>query len=862
MLKGRFFLVILSALVCCTSNVSLCRSKVPLTSTRIGEIITQGSVSPIRPDRLTKAERIEPLLSQSVADRFYEIASALIGSDNVTTPQAEQAIVFLTAARELAGTSSRLNPPAGSLGSSLNSERILSLLIRLACENSNRDNSQQVYSWLAEYVSKSARLPKVSGGFDRENAGWYGGQADLDVARSAITYLLDRCDTREQREKILEQIMAELEGKNAALDSEAATLLGLLMVEKADFIAAQSLFVRAYLNNKYNKQAFTKLVELAPEKVSPAIYFEHLRLMLRENPMDIDAALAFAQYAESAHGGHLYDIAAAAYKYCADLFSFLNPDESLPPSIYLPWIISSYNSEQNRGNCVQIAEYVRRNGRFDILVEALAGRAAAKIGDKDEAERIFQAAELKAQQLLKQGPEPNESAAEIQTDIYPQQLNAKQFAWFYCFAKEDASKALNWANKAYSTDSGSAFASALLAYALMMNQQMEWAKPLVENYERNQISDLVQAQVQLAEGQKDAAIETLKSAISRDPASLAAERAKELLAQQGQRYSPPVDPNYVLSVLRNSFGQAIVPEFMSPDKIISVQFSAGSNEFSYGSELSPMGQITIMNNSPEPIVISNDGLFNGNIRIDVTISGDLNRNMPSLVSLKIGSAPVIEPGKSLLAPVRLVTGELRQLLLGFPQASLNLEFTLYLDPIPGGLLCIKPVKIMVRRPGVELSSSYLQNLFSSIRTSRTSRKISIAELFVGLLKEQHTMTGQGTLYRYKYAEWMPSFLKSALLQDSGLLLNTVKDNWEVNVHTMAEMLSLPLDAELMNVVAKNLKHPRWPVRMIAVYLLAKSSENEFDGVLNWAAENDSCVLIRDMASACTACPAPLSDKPM
>ncbi len=816
MLKGRSLLVILSALLCCPPNVGLLRSRASSRSAQAQRTITQESVNPVRPKWSSETSRIQPLFSPSVAERFYEIAYELAGSENITTPRAEQAILLLIAAKELGGTADQIHP----------------LLIKLACEHSKQGYSQEVYGWLNEYVGESI---------------------DPEVARKAVTYLLDRCDTREQRERVLEQLLAETGGKNAAVDSELATLLGLLMVEKADFNAAQSLFVRAYLNDRYNKLAFAKLVELVPEKVSPVIYFEHLRLMLRENPLDIEAALAFAQYAESAHGGHLYEIASAAYQYCVDLFDYLYPNEALPPNIYLPWIISNYNTEQNLSRCLQIAERVRSSGRFDVLVEAIAGRAAAKIGKIDEANRIFQTAELKAQQLL--------------GESRPGGPGAVQLAWFYCFARQDAFKALDWANKTYSTDSNSAVAAALLAYALVMNQQLEWAKPLIENYEHNQISDLVQAQIQLADGQKEAAVETLRAAILKDPGSLAAERAKELLVQQGQQYKPPVDPDYILSVLRKSFGQTVVPEFTSPDKIISVQFSSSINEFSYGSEFGPTGQITITNNSSEPLIISDDGLFNGNIRIDANISGDLNRRISKLVSLKIGSISAIEPGKSMIVPIRLVTGELRKLLLSHPQASLNIEFTLYLDPISIGqaelpqgprdeqeqiankLINMRPAKIVMRRPGVELSSSYLQNRFNSILTAQTSQKISIAELFVGLLKEQHTMAEHGALYRYKYADWMPNLLKSAMLQESGLLLNPAEDEWVVKVHTMAEMLSLSLDTELMNAVAKNLNHPKWPVRMMALYLLAKSPENKFDSVLNWAAQNDSSQLIRNMAVA-------------
>jgi len=849
--KGRSLLVILSAVLCCSFSAlagirpdgSLQKRIEDLLQSRTSSrsVGQQKSITPNTPNLFesessgSAVSSIEPAVLPSVSERFYEIACELAGSEYTTTSQAEQAILFLTAAKELGPMPERLG-------------KIEPLLIRLACEHSQRGYSQQMYYWLDDYMNESA---------------------NLEVVRKAISYLLDYCDTREQREKILEQFLANLDGKNSVVESELATLLGLIMVEKADFGAAESLFVRAYKNNKYNSSAFAKLVELSPEKVSPIMYFEHLRFMLRKNPFDIDAALSFAQYAESAQSGHVYEITAAAYQYCAELFSCLYPNEPLPANIYLPWIISNYNTEQNQSKCLEIAERIRGSGRFDILMEAIAGKAAAKIGDTEQANRILQAAEFKAQSAM----------ADLSATRAEGGLGAKQLAWFYCFARQDALKALDWANKAYSTDPNSAVAASLLAYSLVMNQHLDWAKPLIENYEHNQIADLVQAQVQLAQGQKDAAIETLKSAISKDPASLAAERAKEILTQQGLEYVPPIHPDYVLITLRNSFGQPIVPEFMRPDEIISIRFNIGSGELPYSSEFASPGQIEIVNNSSEPLIISDDGLFNGNIRIDAAINGDLNKEIPKLVSRKIGSARSVEPGNSIVISVHLFTGELRQLLLSHPQASLNIEFTLYLDPIVtdqgeiiNRLIDIKPVKVMVSRPGIDLSSSFLQSRFDSILTGRTGQKINIAELFVGLLREQQAMAEHGIIYRYKYADWMPDLLKSALLKESGLLLNPAEDEWVVKVHTMAEMLSgpgrfpgnlapraldrrsanLPLDSELMNAVAKNLNHSKWPVRMMAVYLLAKSSDRTFDKVLDWVAKNDSAWLVRDMSAALIA----------
>jgi hypothetical protein len=120
---------------------------------------------------------------------------------------------------------------------------------------------------------------------------------------------------------------------------------------------------------------------------------------------------------------------------------------------------------------------------------------------------------------------------------------------------------------------------------------------------------------------------------------------------------------------------------------------------------------------------------------------------------------------------------------------------------------------------------------------------------VGLLKEQYAMAKHGTLYPFKYADWMPDLLKSALIHESGLLLNPADGEWAVKVHTMAEMISMPLDHELADALAKNLNNAYWPVRLMAIYLLADSSDAGFGNVLNWMAQYDTNDLVRKMALA-------------
>jgi tetratricopeptide (TPR) repeat protein len=495
----------------------------------------------------------EKLFSPSVGQKFYEIAYELANSPDTSSSEAEQAIIFLTATTNLDTRAnyvlpdmiklvSRYPSAASILPAPLRSPAQAATGTHLPNETA-ADRSQTLYNLIRQYVDESA---------------------DLEVTEEGVRYMLEQLDSREQREKLLEDLLTNMGGKNARLDSQLHTLLGLLMTEKADFETAQSHLMHAYNGNKYNRLAFAKLAELAPEQFEPVAYLEHLRLALAENALDIEAALAFAQYARSLE---LYETAADAYEYCAELFGYLYPSQALPAHIYLPWMISSYNTQRNQHRCLQIADQLRQSGRFDLVAQAIAGRAAAKIGDTERANWILRAAEDKAIELLD----------------YQQTMDYELLAWFYCFASPDADKAIDWANKAYSIEPTSPTAAAVLAYSLVMNGQSDWARPIIDSYEHNQVAELTLAQIQLADGKRDLAIETLKSAIAKDPTTLEAEHAKEILARHGGEYIPPIDPDLTLIHLRNSFGQQVVPAFTPPEKIISVQLNVRGAKFSYGS---------------------------------------------------------------------------------------------------------------------------------------------------------------------------------------------------------------------------------------------------------------------------------------
>jgi len=741
------------------------------------------------------------LFSPSCAQQFIRIADELRKTSPVTTdnPQKiKQSIIFLLAA-------DRLNPAE---------TQVVPKLIMTIPRDTEGNYQNLMKRLLVNYVDETA---------------------DLHVIRTGVSYILQTLNTRKEREEFLTELLKAIGRQNSFVYSEIATKIAFLKAEKADANSAISHLISAHSKNKYNQLAFEKITELIGQPIKPSIYLTHLRDSVTLNPLNLDSALAFARQAEIAQ---LYELAADAYQYTAELFTFLYPSESLPPDIYIPWAINCYNTTRKVTQCLKIAAKVRDSGRFDLFIEAIAGKAALKAGNEKQAQQILQNAEAKAIELIQNNKKTPD------TTIPDEQ----QVAWFQCFVTQEPNEAIHWANRAYAKDPNSSTAAAFLAQALTMNGQMDWPKVLIEDYEPSQISQLVLAKTQLAEGKKSAASESLKSAIDRDPASFVAEQAEKILSKLGQQYIPPIDPAIILTALKNRFGENIAPKFTPPDKLIRVALKLRGRQFSYAGSFD--AGLSITNKSNEPLLIADNGLFTGNIRIDANVTGDIRKQIPGLITKQVMPAFPIQSGRSYSVPIRLITGRLKDILLSHPQASVKIDFTTYLDPIvtengllENGIPQMQPAKTTAERTPLKITEKFLQNRLDSLARGRQAQKGEAARLFAGLLKEQQLFSKQKAPYPYIWAEWLPEILISALQQ------NLADDNWIVKLQTMAAMLKLPLDYKLTLAVSECLNHKDWPVRLTALFLLADDQKTQFQKVLDWTAKQDSNEYVQQMAIA-------------
>jgi tetratricopeptide (TPR) repeat protein len=750
----------------------------------------------------------QQLYSPQIALQFHKIVYELYNSGDFDISDAEHSRVFLTAAMNLDDKA----------------DYLLTDMLNVGLTVTGEDDKNLFFQVLGKYLANP--------------------DLDLALAKQAVRHLAAQMDSRQQREDMLSMLLRATSRENSMLASEIATELGLLAAEKTDFDNARYYLTYAYGANPYNRLAFAKLDEIARqsgEQIQPVIYARHLRMAMAAAPLDSSSVFTFAKFVEQLS---MYELAADAYEYSAELFEYNFEGIDLPASIYLPWALANYNTVRDQENCLKIARRIRKTGQLDIVLEAIAAAAAKKMGDFKKSMEILQVGKKAETMIMADSPSST--------------VDAEKLAWFYCFALPNPEKALAWANKAYTRNPKSSFARALFAYSLVINNQAEIAQEyLADLYQKNQIAALAMAIVQIEQNKKEQALETLKASIAVDPGSLVAEHAKKMLAENDSEYIPQVSPDLIRQSLEDSFGKKVVPEFKKPSQLISAKLNLSGSEFSYGSTFD--AKIIITNNSSQPLVIFDQGLFTGNIRVDAYITGDITTTITNLISKKIQPPNVIEPGQHVSIPLDLITGPLRQLLFTYPQAEVEIEFTVYMDPVTDDqgtitnmLRDIRPVKTRIKRTGLALSRKYLMQRMAALAGGREGQKVQAAKLFVGLLAESYALEKTGPLYRHMQVD--------RLILTDAVRRALVDDNWKVKVHTVSALLMLnSLDYTLIEALADNINDDYWPVRLSALYALSRTRHEDFQEVLNWKAKNDTHQLVRNMAVVLGGIPPETSD---
>lgn len=661
-------------------------------------------------------------------------------------------------------------------------------------------------------------------------------QADLQILTDAVRCLLEQQNSRLDREVLLEKLLRQYGQRNKAFASDLAAQLGLLAVEKADLQSALDWLSYAYELNPYNQLAFVKLQELSSMQelsLKPEVYLTQLRLAIDLDPYNLNYILV---YADTLNRMRSYEIASQVYEYAAKVFEYTYPDEPLDQSIFLSWVLSCYHAPRQESKCIRIIEQYRDPERFDLMLEAIAGRAAMKLGQVDRAREVLDAAGKKAERLL--------SEAGSTKPVHPEQL-----AWYYSFVLERPEEALAWANRAFKEAPQRDGVQDIFAYTLAQSGQMELAKEYAAPLQQNsQVASLVMAMAAIAEQDESTALELLKSSFAMMPESFAAEKALQLLKNLGSDYVNPPSVTTAEAALKADYGNRAAPTFVGPAKRFSAKLLFKGSEFYYGNEFEP--KLTIENNTSSPLIIGSNSFLKGVLRVDAVVSGDLNVELSNLVSKQFRPSRPILSGEYISVPLRLYTGKLRALLETYPQANVDVAFTVYLDPVEkedgslaNALLGTEPVRGQLHRTGIVLTRDFLIQRLDALAKGQQGQQLRAVRLFAGLLAEQKAFAREGALFKY-------------VKVDQSLLIDSVRrglrdGDWTVRVQALESLLSLniPLDSGMIQDVSASLNHEHWPVRLMAMMLLVRTDGGSFNPVLNWIAQNDPSAINQRMATA-------------
>jgi hypothetical protein len=228
------------------------------------------------------------------------------------------------------------------------------------------------------------------------------------------------------------------------------------------------------------------------------------------------------------------------------------------------------------------------------------------------------------------------------------------------------------------------------------------------------------------------------------------------------------------------------------------------------------------------------------------LSGDLKERFDSYILKTIRPSYEIKPGSALFIPLKLTEGKLKPIFEGHPQANLNMEVTVYLDPQVAkngnvkNIFGSEPVKVIIKRRKLELDTLYLQQRFDALKGGKQGQRIKSVQLFAGLLAEQQDLATMPQRYKFLYCE--PGLLTSAIAK----CMN--EDDWVLKVQAIQAVQNLNLDYRLVDGISMQLDNNSWPVRLMAVYTLGEKQGPNFQTVLTWVTSNDTNKLVKGMAA--------------
>ena len=228
----------------------------------------------------------------------------------------------------------------------------------------------------------------------------------------------------------------------------------------------------------------------------------------------------------------------------------------------------------------------------------------------------------------------------------------------------------------------------------------------------------------------------------------------------------------------------------------------------------------LKNRGPLAITLGPDGMVNPVFLLSFEVEGDRKREYPALLTVNIDRVRVLHPGESVETRQTLDVGPLRRVARQSPQQSQRVVMRVLLDAVaaPDGTWQVAPGGQRLRpvyfnRVPAGTGRESMNAMFGALGGERVGMRWQAIELMAELLGEQQ----RAALGRLEYK---PAAVPTERIQAQ--LLNLLgSESWETRVRTLEALQVTGLDRGTVGAVEACLDHSYWPVRLMAVRLLAR-----------------------------------------
>lgn len=693
-----------------------------------------------------------------------------------------------------------------------------------------------------------------------------------------IRYMIDRLPDRQQREYLLEQNISTL-SYYPWVQSDVLTQLGAMAFEKGDIEQARQYYNQAYSANQYNYAVLQRLLELPPPAdtaarnagaVSSNVQDRELqtqlqrvslwRTKLKVNPFDIDAALNLIDAAENVGA---FEAAKRFYEHAYNLLETIPDSEPVVHDLQVKHMIKLYNHDEIR-SCIDMAETVLQRKPDDLLVNGILALAMHKTGMTVEAREILRQAQ---QQSLNKLNNPDLSPAE-------ELVLTMELAWRYCFItleEPDPASALKFAQRAHQlAPKDSSQTAAVLAYALVINQQWQQAEELVANAPANDpIAALTQAKIYLHRQQPDKAIESL-SALNIHQTGILYHTINDLLdslqdennaandQETGRRPSPATLNEYISNYLNSYFDDRELGLIFAPDEFIHCQLRLNTDNFAYGDPI--IADVQLTNISETSLIVGPGSFLEPHILITAEVrpvispagsrtadepTGQPREEIPISYRYLINHR-LLEAGRNSVIQESLNIGRIREMVESHPQQEYKIILRVYVDPVidedgqwAGRYPSLQPAPITIYRKDFEPSYNRLKVQERFLKSGPTDDKIRSLILLGGLLQEAE-LARQGELNytpesysRNRIREWINTAMSASDPRTRAWAVYAIRH--------------LPFSAEedICRQAGNLLSDPNWFVRFQACWSLLPVVD--LSAYLEWTANTDQNETLRRQA---------------